>query len=185
VKIGLISDTHAPSEGPVPPPQVAEAFAGVDLILHAGDIYTSECLDWLEGIAPVLGVELAPAPVVGDPRVEFKRVVNLEGYAIGMIHDLTLNGFGGELVPGAIAARFPAHLSLSSIVEELFGQPVNIVVFGHTHTAVSEVHGDILFVNPGSATLPNHTRRLGTVAILELTPEGPTAEVIQMVASPA
>jgi len=27
---------------------VAPAFAGVDLILHPGDIYAPECLDWLE-----------------------------------------------------------------------------------------------------------------------------------------
>ena len=168
----------------MPPLQVAHAFKGVELILHAGDIYSSECLDWLEEIAPVIAVELPPAPVVGDPRVEFKRVVKVDGYSIGLIHDLTLNGFGGELVPGAIEARFPAHLSLPDLVEELFGQPVNVVVFGHTHTAVAEAHRDILFVNPGSATLPNHTRRLGTVAILELTPEGPSAQVIDLASFP-
>jgi putative phosphoesterase len=66
----------------------------------------------------------------------------------------------------------------------LFEQPVNIVVFGHTHTAVAESHSDILFVNPGSATLPNHVRKLGTVAILELTPEGPTAEILELSSFP-
>jgi putative phosphoesterase len=184
MRIGLISDTHTPSEGRVPPLQVAPAFAGVDLILHAGDIYAPECLDWLEQIAPVLGVEIPPAPVVGDPRVEFKRVVDAEGYKIGVIHDLTLDGFGGELVPGAISARWPARLSLPDLTSKLFEQPVNIVVFGHTHTAVAESHSDILFVNPGSATLPNHVRKLGTVAILELTPEGPTAEILELSSFP-
>ena len=34
--------------GKHPPEEVALAFADVDLILHAGDIYSSACLDWLE-----------------------------------------------------------------------------------------------------------------------------------------
>ena len=48
MRAGLISDTHTPAMGKVPPLEVARAFEGVDLILHAGDVYTSECLDWLE-----------------------------------------------------------------------------------------------------------------------------------------
>jgi predicted phosphodiesterase len=66
MRIGLISDTHSPAMGVHPPEQVARAFEGVDLILHAGDIYSSDCLDWLELIAPVIAVEVAPAPVIGS-----------------------------------------------------------------------------------------------------------------------
>ncbi len=47
MKIGLISDTHAPAFGATSPWQVEKAFEGVDLILHAGDIYTRRYLDWL------------------------------------------------------------------------------------------------------------------------------------------
>lgn len=53
MKIGLISDTHIPQYSKEPPPQVARAFQGVDLILHAGDIFTPSCIEWLERIAPV------------------------------------------------------------------------------------------------------------------------------------
>ena len=51
--VGVISDTHNPSVGVLPPPEVAIAFQGVNVILHAGDIYVPSCLDWLEAIAPV------------------------------------------------------------------------------------------------------------------------------------
>ena len=51
VIVGVISDTHNPSVGVLPPPEVAIAFQGVDVILHAGDIYVPSCLDWLEAIA--------------------------------------------------------------------------------------------------------------------------------------
>ena len=53
MRIGLISDTHVPGGATEVPPQVATAFEGVDLILHAGNIYRTGTLDWLERIAPV------------------------------------------------------------------------------------------------------------------------------------
>ncbi len=56
MKIGLIADPHLPSAGKELSPRVAEVFEGVDLILHAGDIYLASCLDWLEGIAAVKAV---------------------------------------------------------------------------------------------------------------------------------
>ncbi|MSQ13133.1 MAG: hypothetical protein EXR47_03135 [Dehalococcoidia bacterium] len=52
------------------PTQLARAFAGVDLILHAGDIYGASCLDWLQRIAPVLAVEVYSGSYwSGDSRV--------------------------------------------------------------------------------------------------------------------
>ncbi len=182
MKIGLISDTHLPALGREPPPEVAHALAGVDLILHAGDIYSSDCLDWLELIAPVLAVEVPPAPVIGDHRVTDRRVIELEGYSIGMVHDLMLKGLRGEVVPGAIGAKFPPERSLPESVADFFGAPVDTVVFGHTHFAVAETHQGILFVNPGSPTLPRQIRKLGTVAILELTAEGRDAQIVDLAA---
>ena len=61
MKIGLVSDTHLPNIGHALPDQLLSAFDGVDLILHAGDVYSPECLDWLERIAPILAVEVPPA----------------------------------------------------------------------------------------------------------------------------
>jgi predicted phosphodiesterase len=38
MRVGVISDTHNPSVGAEPPPEVISAFDGVDVIIHAGDI---------------------------------------------------------------------------------------------------------------------------------------------------
>ena len=181
MRIGIISDTHIPSVGREVPPQVSRAFEGVDLILHAGDIYLPSCLDSLENIAPVLAVELeAKTHFDGDPRVAEKRVVELDGYTIGMVHDLMLPRMRQEVRPGAIAAAYPPGDSLPTALQEFFDTRVNIVVFGHTHEVVVEDHQGVLFVNPGSPTLPRMRRVLGTVGILELTPEGRKAEIIDL-----
>lgn len=62
--IALISDTHIPSAGKEPPLEVREAFRGVDLILHAGDLHVLSVLNWLQEIAPVLACR-----VNGDSRL--------------------------------------------------------------------------------------------------------------------
>ena len=181
MRIGIISDTHIPSVSREPSPEVARAFEGVDLILHAGDIFIPSCLDWLERIAPVKAVELGPlGHFNGDARVADKRVLELEGHTIGMVHDLVLRGMGGEVIPGAIGMRFPYTRKLPEVLEELFGAAVDIVVFGHTHTALVEEHQGILLVNPGSPGLPMQVRRLGQVAILELSPEGRQARIVEL-----
>jgi putative phosphoesterase len=181
MRIGVISDTHSPSAAKEPPPEVARAFEGVDLILHAGDIYLPACLDWLERIAPVKAVELgASVHFSEDPRVAEKRVLELEGYNIGMVHDLMLPGMSSEVRPGVIAEKFPATIGLPTSVEQFFNASVDTVVFGHTHHAVVEEHQGILLINPGSPTLPMQIRRLGQVVILELSPEGRKARIVEL-----
>ena len=100
MKIGVISDTHNPSVGAEPPQEVAIAFEGVDVIIHAGDIYSPACLDWLEEIAPVFAVELgADAHFKEDQRVVDKtRVLHLEGHTIGLTHDLLVPGMAQEIM---------------------------------------------------------------------------------------
>jgi predicted phosphodiesterase len=64
----------------------------------------------------------------------------------------------------------------------IFGKPMDIVVFGYTHEAMVETHQEVLFVNPGSPNLVNQNIRLGTVAILEITPESKIARIIDLAA---
>ena len=178
MRVGLISDTHLPAMGPMPE-EIRRAFAGVDLILHAGDIYNSECLDWLETIAPVTGVEVPPAPVMGESRVVEKRIVQIEGYSIGMVHDLAIVGVD-EMRPGVLERHPLPEGRLASELERVFGAPVHGAVFGHSHWELAEMHEGILLVNPGSPTLPRQLRRLGTVGIMEVTPEGLRGEILYL-----
>ncbi len=178
MRIGLISDTHLPQMGPTPPAEVARAFEGVDLILHGGDIHTPQCLDWLEQIAPVIAVEKGPHPILEDPRVEERRVFELEGHTIGMMHDFAAP-YLTEVLPGVLA-KYPPDHDLAADLERIFHARINIVVFGDSHFAVAESHNGILFLNPGSPTLPRQVRRLGTVAILELTPGTRHAEILEL-----
>ena len=191
MRIGLISDTRVPGGAPEVPREVARAFEGVDLILHAGGIHVSGVLDWLEKIAPVKaagrvhsGHAEAPQPLSlesgGDARVAEEEVFQLEGHTIGMVNNLELKGFSDEIFPGVLGAHCTTDGSLPTIVEEFFGTPVDIVVFGRTLYTMVEEHQGILFINPGSPTLPKNLVKLGSVVILDLTSEGREARIVDL-----
>ena len=60
------------------------------------------------------------------------------------------------------------------------GAPVDVVVFGDTHFEMVEEHDGVLFVNPGSPTIPRQMMRLGHVAILDITDGRPSARIIEL-----
>ena len=190
MKIGIISDTRAGSGEDVPQ-EVARAFEGVDRIFHAGGIHSKEVLDWLERIAPVTaaarlegGQAEQPQPfmleVPNDSRVAQQQIIELEGHTIGMVNEIWLPRLSDEIMPGSIGRqRLPDQL-LTQMVTDFFETPVDIVVFGRTLYAVVEEHEGILFINPGSPSLPRNVRRLGQVAILELGDGKREARVVEL-----
>ena len=191
MRIGLISDTRIPGVAKEVPPQVTRAFEGVDLILHAGGVQVARVLDWLEQIAPVKAVgriqggqyeSNIPFAVqnADDPRVAQEQILQLEGHTIGMVNSLDFDPLSDDVIPGIIAAkRFPEG-AVSSMVASLFKAPVDIVVFGRTLEAMIEEHDGILFVNPGSPTIPRNVMKLGQVAILDLTSESREARIVDL-----
>ncbi len=181
MKIGLISDTHIPAMGAEPPPEVITAFKGVDVILHAGDINVPSCIEWLERIAPVhASSSFFATAVEAAPRVSQPVIVELEGHTIGLIHKLELMGLMEDVYPGFIDKEYlPSH-SVRADLEDVFGRPVEVVVFGYTHEALIETHDGILFVNPGSTSMVKQVMKLGHVATLEFTPDGPRAQLIAL-----
>ena len=56
MRIGVISDTHMPRRGKTLPNFVLEAFADVDMILHAGDINDWSVLQELNELAPTTAI---------------------------------------------------------------------------------------------------------------------------------
>jgi len=129
-RIGVISDTHLRGCDPELTQRLAGPFAGVDMILHAGDLVNLRVLDCLE--APVV---IAVAGNMDDYTVihelPAKRIVDVEGKRIGLIH-----GWGPPL---GLAARVAAE----------FGG-VDCVIFGHSHRPMNARKGGVLMFNPGS-----------------------------------
>lgn len=170
MRIGLVSDTHLPAlfrqlDGLGP--QVADFFATVDLILHAGDVTAPSVLDWLEQFAPVVAAQ-GNNDDFSDPRMAPHQILELEGWRIGMIHDLT-----------------PEARPLPLLRERYFEARVEVMIAGHTHLE-RIVHEDgLVLINAGSPILPHHKEtRLGCVGLLELTPARLRAQIIPLGETP-
>lgn len=170
MKIGLISDTHIPDYHNEPPEQIKDAFADVELILHAGDIYESSCLDWLETIAPVVPCEGNGDYLrsIEDNRIKRSQVLELEGFKIGLTHAIPIP----EIEP---------YATLEKTMEREFNGPVDIIVYGDTHVEEILRLKGVLLINPGSPTLPhNLTHLLGTVGILEIKDGTVAARILRI-----
>lgn len=167
MRIGLISDTHIPLDAKHLPPQVEDIFQSVDLILHAGDIYSSQVLDELEKIAPILSARgNGDSDSLKDFRIKGSHVLDIAGFRLGMTH--------------IIYYPETPFSPLEKAIDEKFGGPVNIIVFGDTHVPLVQKHKGILMINPGSPTLPNNSYRLGTVGLLDVSEGSVEARIIQL-----
>jgi putative phosphoesterase len=177
MRIGLISDTHIPEACEHLPAPVFEAFAGVDLVMHAGDVYVNRVLDELAQIAPVMaalgngdeGLDGHRFKLDPDARVRVAHLLEIEGVRVGLAHALpTPDETSDEVFERAMHRHF--------------GGIVDVLVMGHSHLEGITRFGSTLVVNPGSATLPRNLVDVpGTVAILEIAVGGRvTAEIIRL-----
>jgi hypothetical protein len=165
-RIGLISDTHMPARWPTLPPAVFELFAGVDLILHAGDVGELWVLDQLSGSAPVIAVYGNDETPAAEAALPYLQTVALaEGRVV-----LTHAHYPDRAAEVASRVNpWDTHFARRANFARQHG--ASICVFGHTHIPMALQHDDIWLVNPGAIASGNPwTRQIAqTVAILTLT----------------
>jgi len=154
MKIGIISDTHGLLR-----PEVAPAVAGVDQILHLGDVGKIDILRQLEKIAPVVAIRgnIDREPPCSDlPETE---VVLAAGKYLYLLHDLN------TLHLDPAAAKFAA------------------VLYGHTHAPGFYRKKGVLYFNPGSCG-PRRFQLPVTVGLLTIDEAGElTAEIVPLTAA--
>lgn len=168
MRIGLLSDTHIPEAAPELPRNMEQVFNGVDLILHAGDIYVPSVLDDLESMAPVLAArgDDDVGVMLADKRVKWKHVLELEGKTIWLIHYMPY--------------PYPVMSWRSGNAAGKGQRPPDIVVFGHDHCTIVEKHGGVLLINPGSPTFLNYRHGGGTVGLLDIDSAEATIEIVEL-----
>ena len=172
MRIGLLSDTHVPLPvKELPIAELTEAFRGVDLILHGGDIYSLSVLNDLERIAPVLAARGDDdyGETARDERVQEKHILNLDGHIVWLVHQR----------PFVPIMSQDWWLSSTNPEQNEFGKP-NIIIFGHEHRTVVETVNRVLFVNPGSPTFLHYQHGLGTYGILDTDSGIPHVRILQL-----
>lgn len=151
--IGLISDTHGLLR-----PSVFTALAGVQLILHAGDVGGDDILDELSAIAPVHAVH-GNTDAPGNARLSHVIEREVAGVSIHVSHGHEV----GSPTPAKLLALYPAR----------------VIVYGHTHRPLIETHDGRLVVNPGAAGA-RRFNLLPSVALLHVREGHATADLISL-----
>ncbi len=171
MRIGILSDTRLRDGLAAFGPEPAAFFGTVDLIVHAGDVMTVAVLDWLEQFAPVLCAR-GDHDEFADPRVSDILRFEREGWRIGAAH--------------IVEDRRGLPDRIQRMKLRVYGDTgLQILLAGDTQCERLEYDDRTLLINPGSAMLPHSfSTRLGSVALLELTPNGAHAEIIRLGESP-
>jgi putative phosphoesterase len=121
-RIALISDTHNLLR-----PEVLDGIAGVESILHLGDVCRPDLLDELQVVAPLQGVVRGNCDGGAWARALPRTLsVDLFGAGAYLVHDLS----DLDVDPKAAGLRF--------------------VFYGHSHVPKAETRDGVRYVNPGS-----------------------------------
>jgi len=160
MRIGVVADSHVGECLPSLPGGVAERLAGVDLILHAGDITDRAVLRRLEEIAPVAAVQGDHDKDAGIVLPECLVVV-AGGRRIGLTHGRRARAV--ELAAAAIslARSRPCLFGFDRALRRRFGR-VDVIVHGHLHLPRCRVVGGVLFFSPGAVYAPEGDPGYGT-----------------------
>lgn len=151
--VGLISDTHG-----LVRPDVHTALAGVELILHAGDVGGDDILDELQLIAPVHAV-YGNTDAPGQPRLADAIELTVGHVRLHVSHGHEV----GSPTPAKLLARYDA----------------DVIVYGHTHKQLL-IHADGRWVvNPGAAG-PRRFDLLPTVARMTIRGRDVEIEIIDL-----
>ncbi len=160
--VGLIADTHVPVRARAIPKKVFAIFENADFIVHAGDLVELAVIDELEQLAPVLAVHgNMDGPEVSGalPKLNSLKVSD---WKIGVMHD-----------PSTM-------LGMGRMRELAKHNGFNVFVYGHTHNPSIKWEGKTLYVNPGSATNPVSFMSRSSVALLKVTRDAITPEIVNV-----
>lgn len=147
MRIGLISDTHGLLR-----PEAVQALAGVEQIIHAGDVGAPEVIAALQAIAPVHAVRGNNDRGRWASALPERLELEWAGVRLQVLHDLK------EL------DRTPAAAGIRAIIA------------GHSHKPGVATRDGVLFVNPGSAG-PRRFKLPVTVGFLVLANGAARAEI--------
>lgn len=154
--IGVLSDTHGTLH-----PRLLSVFreAGVERILHAGDVGKESVLAELQALAPTLAVKGNI-----DTRGGVAQLPEEVRFEVGGV-DIYMTHIGGK--PGHWLPRLPVPAP-------------TVAICGHSHIPLLQSLGGVLFLNPGAAgTRPRFGRGL-TAALLSLEEGKAKAEIVTL-----
>lgn len=149
VTIGILSDTHLSEQTDSFRSLAAVCFAECQIILHAGDLTSIAILDAFidKTVYAVHGNMCLNSARSALPR---RKIISVGRFSIGLIH------------------RAGYSYQFEDLLLNEFDQPVDCIVYGHTHLPTCHTSGGVLYINPGSFMATGSHGHPGTYALLTI-----------------
>ncbi len=132
MKIGVLSDTHLYGVNGTLEGILDQHLSDADMILHAGDYVSEEIVLFLEK-GNFHGVQGNMDSPDIKQRLPDRRIIRIGSLRLGLVH-----GWGSSR-------------GLEDRILKEMG-PVDVLVYGHSHTPANHVKQGVLLFNPGTAT---------------------------------
>lgn len=156
MKVGVISDTHRMNKFI---DQTLPYLKECDLIIHAGDNFVDS-----KYIHKMTGVSIMAVRGNCDfENIEDELVFELENKNIFVCH----------------GHKYGVKYGIDQLQKKAKDICADIVIFGHTHTPLAKEKDNILYINPGSTSLPRGVNHRSFV-ILEISSDNVSIEEIRL-----
>ncbi len=156
MKIGIISDTHGNKQCM---DEAISYLMDCDLIIHAGDNFSDS--KYIHSVTKI-GMMAVKGNCDFD-NVEDELIFEIEDKNIFLCH--------GD--------KYGVKYDLEQLEEKAKEVEANIVIFGHTHTPLCIEKDNILYINPGSVSLPRNLS-CKSMAILHIDSDNVKVEEIEL-----
>ena len=155
MKIGIISDTHGNKQCM---DEAISYLMDCDLIIHAGDNFSDS--KYIHSTTKI-GMMAVKGNCDFD-NVEDELIFDIEDKNIFLCH--------GD--------KYGVKYGLEQLEEKAKEVEANIVIFGHTHTPLCIEKDNILYINPGSVSIPRNVN-YKSMAILYIDNDNISVEEIR------
>lgn len=155
MKIGIISDTHGNKQCM---DEAISYLMDCDLIIHAGDNFSDS--KYIHSVTKI-GMMAVKGNCDFD-NVEDELIFDIEDKNIFLCH--------GD--------KYSVKYGLEQLEEKAKEVEANIVIFGHTHTPLCIEKDNILYINPGSVSIPRNVN-YKSMAILYIDNDNISVEEIR------
>ncbi len=168
--IGLISDTHMPQRWAQLPPALAQIFANVNMIFHAGDVGELWVLDDLSQIAPVIAVHGNDETEDATRELPYQQLVTVAGQRLLLWH----SHYPSRVDELHARRSGNLHEGLLRNIAKAKAAGARLVHFGHWHLPLVFEQDGIVAVNAGAIASgnPYQQQTIQTVALLFVLRDG-------------
>lgn len=153
--IGIISDTHYQDRLFALPEGLARIWAGVSVIVHAGDVGDLSVLEALSAIAPVVAVTGNDETAHVKATLPLQQVVAVNGLRLVLLHSHFTDP--AEERASRRENRWAPKLDRLAGIAQAAG--AGIVIYGHTHIPMRAEHRGITLFNPGALAAGSYFTR--------------------------